>query len=122
VEDFGTTALNKVVLLERLPVASWFGFLQCHSSILSRRYSPWISQGTYVPDERTTLPSKFLQHFPCLIYSSTPSQSLMNLSHPLNMHFVFLGGPDLLGPLRGVLTRTVRVRIKGFDDGFGELG
>ena len=36
-----------------------------------------MSLGTNAPVERTTLPSKFLQHLPATMYSSTRVQSLM---------------------------------------------
>ena len=50
--------------------------------------------GTNAPVPEMTFPSKLRLTFPCLMYSSTPAQLHMNTSHPLNMHFVFLGVPE----------------------------
>jgi len=85
----------------------------------SRRFSPGISRGTNALEDNTTLPSKFLRHFPILMYSSTAAQSWMNRSQPSNMHFVFLGG---IGPADGApegrecpaLIASTMVLVKSF--------
>ena len=74
-----------------VPVASWLENLRCHSSMRSFKNRPVMSLGTNAPDGRITFPSKLRRHLPCLMYSSTPGQSRINLSQPSKLQCKFHG-------------------------------